>query len=260
MVSEYMLQQTGAKQVEKKLPEFLKKFPTVRSLADASRSEVLREWQGLGYNRRALNLQNAARAVVERKRFPNTLEGLRKLPGIGRYTSSAIMAFSHNANVAVVDVNIERILSRMWTSSSEKISVDKIYDLDSAILPKGKSSDWHEALMDLGSTICTKRSPKCGECPVQNYCKSAYKIRASSVVESKEALYFGQPRRVWRGRILKVVVDAETISAKKIGALLQKQYEISETGFQELIHSILSILEQEGFITKQQGKYHLSHE
>ena len=168
LVSEFMLQQTGAKQVEKKLPKFLRQFPSIKKLASASRPDVLRAWQGLGYNRRALNLHNAAKVIATMRRFPKTIEELQLLPGVGRYTANAILAFTHNADVPVVDVNIERILSRWWKPmkhSNEKLPMRDIYKLDAAILPKGKSSAWHEALMDLGSTICTKKNPKCRSVP-----------------------------------------------------------------------------------------------
>ena len=202
-----MLQQTGVKQVEKKLPEFLRQFPSIKKLASASRSDVLRAWQGLGYNRRALNLHNAAKAIAAMRKFPKTLEELQTLPGVGLYTASAILAFVHNADVPVVDVNIERVLSRWWkpmNHSNEKLPMRDIYQLDAAILPKGKSPAWHEALMDLGSTICTKKAPKCAECPVQTCCRSAGKMSLYAPVNpiSQEPRYFGEPRRIWRGRIL----------------------------------------------------------
>jgi A/G-specific adenine glycosylase len=255
LVSEFMLQQTGVKQVEKKLPEFLSQFPYVKQLASASRADVLRAWQGLGYNRRALNLHKAAKNIASMRAFPKTLEGLQSLPGVGRYTANAVLAFAYNKDVPVVDVNIERVLSRWWKPmkhSNEKLPMQDIYELDAAIFPKGKSSQWHEALMDLGSTICTKKSPKCSECPVQGYCKSARKI--SSAVSQKssllEKLYFGQPRRIWRGRILHLISKNETVTKHKLLSDLKENHKIAKLTFVPFVTSVLSQLTEEGFITQ----------
>ncbi|HYE75449.1 MAG TPA: A/G-specific adenine glycosylase, partial [Blastocatellia bacterium] len=140
MVSEFMLQQTQAAMIEKHLPRFLKLFPTLKSLAMASSADVLRAWQGLGYNRRALNLHKAAQALNELRAFPQTQEELIALPGIGRYTSAAILAFAFNKDIAVVDVNIERVLSRIWkrmTTHAAVLPMKKIELLDATILPSG---------------------------------------------------------------------------------------------------------------------------
>ncbi|HEY3875667.1 MAG TPA: A/G-specific adenine glycosylase [Candidatus Kapabacteria bacterium] len=258
LISEFMLQQTGARYVEKRLPEFLAKFPTVKKLAAAQRADVLRAWQGLGYNRRALNLHNAAKAIDAVGSFPETLEALLALPGIGRYTASAVLAFAHNADVPVVDVNIERVLSRWW-KGNEKIPIRNLYELDAAILPKGRSSEWHQAVMDLGSTICTKRNPKCEVCPENKVCRTAFKVKENASTKSKEKEYWSQARRVWRGRILKIVTNAEPISRKKIILVLQNQYSISDTAFLGFVASVIGVLEQEGFMLKKKGVYLLAH-
>lgn len=258
MVSEFMLQQTGAKQVEKHLPAFLRKFPSVKSLAAASRPEVIRAWHGLGYNRRAINLHEAAKAIVANNRFPKTLEELLALPGIGLYTASAILAFARNADIPVVDVNIERVLSRLWKRMPDthaKLPIREVYSLDEAILPSGKSSDWHEALMDLGSTICTKKSPTCGVCPINTFCPSSGKLKApKGAVSSKERLYFGHPRRIWRGRILHAIAEMEPISASKLAAILKNQFQIRESTFVPFVISVLEDLNKEGFLTRSSKK------
>jgi A/G-specific adenine glycosylase len=253
LVSEFMLQQTGTKQVEKKLPEFLRQFPSVKTLASASRSEVLRAWQGLGYNRRALNLQNAAKAIAARRTFPKTIDELQLLPGVGLYTASAILAFAHNADVPVVDVNIERVLSRWWKPmkhTNEKLPIRDIYELDAAISPKGKSSAWHEALMDLGATLCTKKSPKCSECPVQTLCRSAHKVKEkkSTGVSSSETQYFGKPRRIWRGRILNHISQNESLTLRRLVLELKETFKITKATFVPFVISVLATLKKEGFI------------
>lgn len=256
MVSEFMLQQTQAGMIEKKLPEFLKRFPTVRSLAIAPTADVIRAWQGLGYNRRALNLQRAAQALVARGRkpFPDTLEELVALPGIGPYTASAILSFSYNYDVPVVDVNIERVLSRLWKpmrDTHHTLPIPIITELDAQILPKGRSDIWHQALMDHGSTICTKRNPRCEICPVLAECKSAKNmIRTRSIVRersSSEKMIAGQPRRVWRGRILKLIADKHEVSR----AIIVKNLNATENEpLRSLVTSILDDLVREGFIVR----------
>jgi A/G-specific adenine glycosylase len=259
-----MLQQTGTKQVEKTLPLFLKRFPNIRSLAKASPAEVLRAWQGLGYNRRALNLLRAAKALVARGKqpFPRTLEELLELPGVGRYTASAILAFSYNIDVPVVDVNIERLLSRVWKpmkNYSEKLPIKEIYDLDSLIMPSGESAAWHEALMDFGSTFCTKNKPQCSECPLQNECQSSKRFlkleRADLLAHtpSREARYFGQPRRIWRGRTLKIVTDYAPITSQALILKLQEQYNIQDQHFESFIENLIPILGKEGFLSHERN-------
>ncbi len=266
LVSEFMLQQTGTKQVEKRLPEFLNQFPSVKTLASASRADVLRAWQGLGYNRRALNLHSAAMALDERKRFPKTIEELRSLPGVGLYTASAVLAFAHNADVPVVDVNIERVLSRLWKrmkSPNEKLPMREIYQLDTAIFPRGKSSAWHEALMDLGATICTKNLPKCSGCPVRTYCRSSdnVNLQISTKVISNESKFFGQPRRIWRGRILQIISKKESLTRRALISHLEKLHSIADPSFVPFVTSVLLSLQEEGFIVQtKKGVLTLAHE
>ncbi len=254
LVSEFMLQQTGAKQVEKHLPAFLRRFPTVKKLAAASRPEVIRAWHGLGYNRRAINLHLAAKAIAANGIFPKDLKGLQELQGVGLYTASAVLAFSYHADVPVVDVNIERVLSRLWKrmpNSAATLPMRDIYELDRAILPKGRSSQWHEALMDLGATICTKNAPKCSVCPLRPTCPSekGMKLRLPKTA-SREPHYFGQPRRIWRGRILQQISKSDTLHERALLADLKERYAISETAFVPFVLSILTTLEKEGFLTR----------
>jgi len=264
LVSEFMLQQTGAKQIEKKLPLFLKQFPNARALAKASRSDVLRAWQGLGYNRRALNLHAAAKALAAKKAFPKTLEDLLALPGVGLYTASAVLAFSFNEDVPVVDVNVQRVLSRLWKPMKErqdKLPVAEIVELDRHILPTGKSSLWHEALMDLGSTICTKQKPSCGECPVRGDCPSARYLLGIGPMQksatSSEERFFGHPRRIWRGRVLKIIADADAISQAKLFlrlAIVYRTDPTDQTDLSAFVRGIIASLRKEGFIALRRGK------
>ena len=265
LVSEFMLQQTGARQIDKKLPEFLKQFPNAKRLAAAPRADVIRAWQGLGYNRRAINLQKAAQAILALRKFPRTEEELLALPGVGQYTASAILAFAFNEDVAVVDVNVQRVLSRLWkpmTDSHTVLPVSKIQELDQVILPVGQSSQWHEALMDLGSTVCTKQRPRCGECPVQSDCLSSRILHnighQRKQLASVEERFFGQPRRIWRGRILKIIAERDGVSSATVSRLLSQAYSSNLTDASDgtdktehdlLLNDILTSLREEGFIT-----------
>lgn len=265
LVSEFMLQQTGVKQVEKHLPEFIRKFPTVKKLAAASRPEIIRAWHGLGYNRRAINLHLAAKAIAANGRFPKGLKELLELPGVGLYTASAVLAFAHNADVPVVDVNIERVLSRLWKpmpNFAATLPMRDIYELDASILPKGSSGVWHEALMDLGSTICTKRAPRCEACPLRPCCPSGVvqKMRSTQIHSKQEVRYFGEPRRIWRGRILQLVSKNESLTKVELISDLKARYTILEKEFPPFVLSILTVLVQEGFLAQtKKGAFHLAH-
>ncbi len=168
-----MLQQTGVGRVLLVYEEFLHSFPSLRALADAPVSDVIRAWSGMGYNRRAINVQRAARAIVEEHggAVPRDPATLAKLPGIGRYTAAAIACFAFHRPVAVMDTNIRRVLGRVLTGRGE-IDADAGWALAEAVVPRdgARASAWHQALMDLGATVCTARRPKCGECPVNDLC------------------------------------------------------------------------------------------
>jgi A/G-specific adenine glycosylase len=217
LVSEVMLQQTQTARVVEKLPVFLEKFPTAEALARASRGALLRAWQGMGYNRRVLRLQEAAREVVERHggRFPGTVEELAALPGVGRYTASAVACFAFGTDVPVVDVNVIRVLSRLFHkchTSGEAMPAKSIDKLAGAIVPAGDAYRWHQGLMDLGATICTARRPACDRCPLVAECLSAHpseiELFGAKHAAKKEPEIRGEPRRIWRGRIVELLRGA----------------------------------------------------
>src|SRR5579872_4755747 len=150
LVSEIMLQQTGIARVIPKYLAFLERFPTLNALAGASTADVLRQWHGLGYNRRALNLKRAAEAAVERfgGQLPHTVEELESLPGIGKYTARAVASFAFNLQVPVVDTNVRRVLSAF---AGRELSERETWDLAERVLPTGRAADWNQALMDYGA-------------------------------------------------------------------------------------------------------------
>jgi A/G-specific adenine glycosylase len=149
--------------------QFLERFPTVAVCASAGVGAVVEEWAGLGYNRRAVNLHRAAVQVVELHggAFPDELDALLALPGVGPYTARAVLAFAFEHDAAVVDTNVGRVLARQ---AGERLTASIAQSLADALVPSGQSWAWNQAMLDLGALVCTKRAPACGQCPVQSSC------------------------------------------------------------------------------------------
>ncbi len=154
LLSEVMLQQTQAPRVVDRFPAFLARFPTLASLAAAPLADVLSAWLGLGYNNRALRLKRCAEAAGDR--LPADLEGLRALPGVGPYTARAVLIFAHNADFAAVDANVRRVLTHRLDLPRD-LRPAALQAIAEAALPRGRSRDWHNALMDYGSLVLTTR-------------------------------------------------------------------------------------------------------
>ena len=172
-LSEIMLQQTGVKTVGPYFEKFLARWPDVASLGRASQDDVLRMWAGLGYYSRARNLHACAVAVLSDHGgvFPDTEEGLRQLPGIGPYTAAAIGAIAFDIRTMPVDGNIERVVSRLYAVEEPlPPAKPRIQDLATTLLGESRAGDSAQALMDLGSSICTPRKPACALCPLNEDC------------------------------------------------------------------------------------------
>lgn len=172
-LSEIMLQQTTVPTVLNYYPRFLAKWPSVQDLASATEQEVLTEWQGLGYYSRARNLLKCAQYVVAHYNgvFPRDEKSLLKLPGIGPYTASAILAIGADKKSIAVDGNIERIMARLHALERPLRDIKKeLYELSAKYVPERGVSCYTQGLMDLGAMVCTPTAPKCDICPVQNHC------------------------------------------------------------------------------------------
>ncbi len=174
-VSEVMLQQTQVDTVIPYFERWMARFPDIGALAQADQKEVLALWEGLGYYSRARNLHTAAGKVMVdyQGQLPETLEQLQALPGIGPYTAAAIASIAFNQDVAAVDGNIRRVLSRLFDVSvpvRSKAGAARIASLAAENLPVGRAGDYNQAMMDLGAMICTPRSPDCANCPIKQYC------------------------------------------------------------------------------------------
>lgn len=181
-LSEVMLQQTTVAAVKAYFETFTKRWPTVADLAAAPEPDVMSAWAGLGYYARARNLIACARTVAAADgHFPDTEEGLRALPGIGRYTAAAIAAIAFGRRAVVVDANVERVVARLFAVETPLPAArPEIGRLADTITPTDRAGDFAQAMMDLGATICTPRKPLCALCPFANSCTA----RASGAPET----------------------------------------------------------------------------
>lgn len=178
-LSEIMLQQTRIAAVAGRYREFLRRFPNVHALARARMSKVLAAWSGLGYYRRARALHQAARLLVATRsgRLPRTAEELESLPGIGRYTAAAIASIAFGESKAVLDGNVERVLRRVLARGDRSTAL--LWQLAGEMLSPTRPGDFNQAMMELGSTLCLPKRPKCPECPVRHLCMTRGALVAS---------------------------------------------------------------------------------
>ena len=172
LVSELMAQQTQISRVHEAWTRWMTRFPTVEALAAAPLAEVLREWAGLGYNRRAVNLHRAAQAIVRDHagRVPDTVEGLQALPGVGPYTARAVAAIAFGRPVGAVDTNVRRVLARSVAGAIDALDAPSLQVLADASVPRDRPAAWTHALMDIGATFCRPRAPRCEACPAARWC------------------------------------------------------------------------------------------
>lgn len=180
LVSEVMLQQTQVDTVIDYFNRFMQRFPDVQALAEADEQEVLHAWQGLGYYRRARHLHAAARAIMEKHdgRFPESVEALRKLPGIGDYSAGAIASIAFGKSAAILDGNVARVLARLFAiqeSIDQTTTRKKLWELARQLVPAKNPGDFNQGLMELGAVVCTPRQPSCVTCPLQQCCQAYQK-------------------------------------------------------------------------------------
>jgi len=181
LVSEVMLQQTQVARVAPRYLAWLERWPTVEALAAASPAEVITEWAGMGYNRRAVMLHRCAKAVTEMGGFPREPAELQRLPGVGPYTAAAIACFAFGAQVAAPDTNAKRVLERAFG--------------DPNLAPRpGQAYEWNQALFDLGREVCIARRPRCGLCPLAAECPSRGRTYAPLRKQSRFEGSFRQRR------------------------------------------------------------------
>jgi len=210
-----MLQQTQVERVIPLYAAFIARFPDFGALAAADAGDVVRAWRGLGYNSRAMRLHALARAVVERYggRLPAERDALRALPGVGPYTVAAVRAFAFECDEPAVDVNVRRVVHRVMLGLEHppRAGAAALDDLARDAVPGGSAHAWNSAMMDIGSTICTARAPKCLVCPLRDECAAA-PIDPVSLMQAarkharprppQNAIPFERTTRFLRGRII----------------------------------------------------------
>jgi A/G-specific adenine glycosylase len=270
LVSEVMLQQTQVERVIPKYLAFLERFPTAQALAAAPTAEVIRAWAGLGYNRRAVNLQRAARAVVEERGgvWPRDPAGLRRLPGVGPYTAGAVACFAFEQDVAFMDTNIRRVVSRLFFAPDESPGEGELLRAAEAAVPPGGGWNWNQAVMELGALVCTAAAPACWRCPVREHCRDYAARRAAD--EGLFAAEAGAPRparriaerrepasgnssRYFRGRIIAALRDTEGHTAlplPELGRRVKPDYSEADAAW---LRDLVAGLARDGLLVLEDG-------
>jgi A/G-specific adenine glycosylase len=240
LVSEVMLQQTQVSRVLPAYQRFLRRFPTLRILARAPLGAVLREWSGLGYNRRARDLHRIAE--LHPSGLPRTVAGLDALPGVGAYTASAVACFAFGEAGAFADTNIRRVLGRAIIGRTATVS--EATELDARFGSRREAARWHHALMDIGATLCVTRRPRCDACPIRSVC-SYDGVEAPA--QRKQSPFLASDRRV-RGTIVRHLV-----SSTRGVTIDSLQRAINDTRVRRLVR----MLAREGLVTVSSGTVRL---
>ena len=288
MVSEIMLQQTQVSRVKIVFKDFIERFNTIEDLARASNREVLLAWRGMGYNSRALRLRDAARAIFNSQfsilNFPQSMEELLQIPGIGHYTAAAIRNFAFNIPTPCIDTNIRRILHRTFVGPEHPDGTWEKDDgyllklseeiLDSAVSESGEKRDaanWHAALMDFGSLIQTKRNPRWDICPLtakgimktvkRDWDRLQITNCTLHIAEKKEpgrlvgTKYI--PNRIFRGKVIEELRDApQGLPLETIGRRICLDW--SPRAHRKWLKDILRKLQSDRLLVAKQGKYTLA--
>jgi len=183
LVSEFMAQQTQAARAAEAWARFIVEFPTPSALAEATPAAALRAWRGLGYNRRALALRDAAIRIVDVHggRVPDDLEALRRLPGVGPYTARAVAVLAFGQPVGAVDTNVRRVLGRVLGGAAG-IEPGVLQVVADELVPSDRPGLWTHALMDIGATFCKPRNPRCTECPMHRWCRYAAEASTAEIL------------------------------------------------------------------------------
>lgn len=227
LVSEVMSQQTQLSRVIPKYERWMKELPTIASLAAAKQSTVLRLWSGLGYNRRALYLQQSAQAIVHDYHgvWPKDEKELEKLPGIGKYTAAAVACFAFDKQIPVIDTNVRKVILTQLPiqSSKSKIQNEKeIEEIAWQLLPKGKAYAWNQSLMDYAALM----------------------LKKEKIVVPKQSKFIGS-NRYYRGKILRLLLEKKRIAKKDLGSLLKDDFNEAEN---EWLTAILRGLRRDALI------------
>jgi A/G-specific adenine glycosylase len=244
-----MLQQTQVDRVIPYYERFLRRFPTVAALAAARTADVIRIWSGLGYNRRAVNLQRAATVVVEEMggEFPADPAVLKTLPGVGAYTAGAIAAFAYERDVAFADTNMRRVISRV-VFGTESAPERDVLEVAAALVPSGQGWAWNQALIEFGALQCTSRRPACVVCPLHAVC-AAYPAMQTTLSgrrrrSARPHERFEQSSRFYRGRVVAALrampeSDSTGVELEELGRLVRDDYSSADRPWlQEIVEGL----------------------
>jgi A/G-specific adenine glycosylase len=270
LVAEVLAQQTQAARAAAAWPRFLERFPDVATRAAAAPAEVLRAWQGLGYNRRALALHRTAQAVEERGGWPDTVEGLAGLPGVGPYTARAVACFALGRRVAPVDTNVARVLARslagadpaQLTPAARQRLADQALPppahgpaVAGAPDPSGRAWTWSSALMDVGALHCRPR-PRCEGCPLAPSCRWRALGPAAPPPRPRAQAPFATSDRRWRGAVVRALAGApDGLDRAALADAVQAVAADRPAGW---FDTLLARLEAEGLVaTGADGRLHL---
>jgi len=258
LVSEIMSQQTQLDRVVDAWRDFLDRWPTVESLADAARGDVVSFWSdhSLGYNNRAKYLHEAAGQIVDDYdgECPETPGELQELMGVGPYTANAVASFAFNNGDAVVDTNVKRVLYRAFSEihNTENPPYQALAD---ELLPEGESNVWNNAIMELGGVACQK-TPRCDEagCPWREWC-DAYATGDFTAPDVPTQPSFEGSRRQFRGRVIEVLSEHDELTLDELGPRIRVDYAPEGTHGREWLHDLLADLADDGLVdlTEQEG-------
>jgi len=230
LLIEIISQQTQINRANIYYQKFIKKFPTPESMSRSTLKTILKMWSGLGYNNRAIRLYESSKLISE-KGFKNIYPNFELLPGVGQYTKNAILSFAYGEKVLALDTNLERVLTRYFAADSTKDYVKKYSDF---LLKDVNSRDLNQALMDLGSSICTSSNPKCNICPLEKNCKKYITKSKNSIKKFKGS------NRELRGKIIKLLVMQNQITIKNIAKKTSEN--------EEKIMTAINSLENDGLL------------
>jgi A/G-specific adenine glycosylase len=250
-VSEVMLQQTQAARVVPAYRSFLRRFPTVRALAAAPRRDVVAEWEGLGYNRRAVWLSNAARTIVRDHggRIPRTEDELLELQGVGTYTASAVASMGFGEPVAVIDTNVRRVVSRVHLGiEGHEVPASEVWALADAWLDRDDPGMWNQALMDLGREVCRPK-PHCEVCPLARVCRFRLSGAVARRGPRRQGPFEGSTRQV-RGAVVNALRSHHWLTLAHLA---------SETGFaRDRVDTAVENLAVDGLVEVEAGRVRLA--
>ncbi len=221
-VSEVMLQQTRVATVVDRYRTFIASFPTLVALSLAEEDEVLTQWSGLGYYKRARELRHAAQVVMREHAgsLPQTFEELRRLPGIGQYSAAAIASIAFGEPVAVVDGNVERVITRVLgaTEGAQLSTRARMRDAAQKLLDKDQPGTFNQAMMELGATVCHPRWPRCDKCPVQEICRTQgeHPRPPRAKILSRQTAYGLVQRKVGQSKTVEVLVQRRSADASQM--------------------------------------------